>query len=238
MPSPRPRSSTGRPRRRRDSRADPVGADANRVGAVGHDSSTRPAPTHPKHVRAATGAKPDALPDLVSAVLTALETNERVNRLLIESLDDAAWRAEPPGGKGRTIAAIVAHIHNVRHMWLVVMAKGTEPPPKLNRATVTRSQAVGALARSHDALAALIGPTLRGEARLRGFGAGPVSFAAYVIAHDAHHRGQICAQARMVGHPLPQQVTFALWEWGRRAPEARPGRAAPAHKDRPRNPAG
>jgi hypothetical protein len=44
----------------------------------------------------------------------------------------AAWNAEPPGGKGRTIAAIAAHMHNVRHMWLVAAAKGihcrSKPP--------------------------------------------------------------------------------------------------------------
>ena len=49
-------------------------------------------------------------------------------------MDDRAWRAEPPGGKGRTIAEIFAHIHNVRHMWLVVAAKELPIPEKLNRA--------------------------------------------------------------------------------------------------------
>ena len=38
----------------------------------------------------------------------------------------------------------------------------------------------------------------------------------YLISHDAHHRGQISTLARQVGHPLPKQATFGMWEWGSR----------------------
>ena len=47
---------------------------------------------------------------LPEALLNALDTNSRINLYLIENLPAEAWKAEPPGGKGRTIAAIVAHI--------------------------------------------------------------------------------------------------------------------------------
>ena len=39
--------------------------------------------------------------------------NDRMNQVLIEHLDPAAWRAKPPGNV-RTIAAIFTHMHNVR----------------------------------------------------------------------------------------------------------------------------
>src|SRR5215211_5649945 len=55
---------------------------------------------------------------LPEALLRAFDTNDRINQYLLESLSDAAWTAHPPGGKGRTIAAIAAHMHNVRVMWL------------------------------------------------------------------------------------------------------------------------
>jgi uncharacterized damage-inducible protein DinB len=60
---------------------------------------------------------------LPEALLAAFDTNDRINQYLIENLPAEAWRAEPPEGKGRTIAAIVAHIHNVRVMWLKASAK-------------------------------------------------------------------------------------------------------------------
>jgi uncharacterized damage-inducible protein DinB len=42
------------------------------------------------------------------------------------------------------------------------------------------------------------------------------AFFGYLIAHDAHHRGQIAMLARQVGHPLPQKAMFGMWEWGSR----------------------
>ena len=50
--------------------------------------------------------------------------NERMNQLLIEHLDPAAWRAKPPG-KVRTIAAVFTHMHNVRSQ--VGQAYGSAP---------------------------------------------------------------------------------------------------------------
>src|ERR1039458_8644616 len=75
--------------------------------------------------------------DMKQALLQSYAVNERINHYLLENLDAAAWTADPPGGKGRTIAAIAMHMHNVRHMWLVAAAKGKPLPDKLDRATVT-----------------------------------------------------------------------------------------------------
>jgi len=46
------------------------------------------------------------------------------------------------------------------------------------------------------------------------------AFVAYLISHDAHHRGQICMLARQVGHRLPNAVIFGMWEWNKRRQEA------------------
>ncbi len=75
---------------------------------------------------------------LPGALLVAFDTNDRINHYLIENLPAEAWNAKPPDGKGRTIAAIVAHMHNVRVMWL----KAASLPGQLNRATVTAEQAL------------------------------------------------------------------------------------------------
>ena len=52
-------------------------------------------------------------PSLPTALLDAFNTNNRINHYLIDHLPAAAWKASPPEGKGRTIQAIVAHMHNV-----------------------------------------------------------------------------------------------------------------------------
>jgi uncharacterized damage-inducible protein DinB len=83
--------------------------------------------------------------------------NNRINEYLIRAVPDAAWRATPPGVKGRTIAAMAAHIHNVRVMWLKSVGKDASLP------------------------------------------AG--SFLAYLLAHDAHHRGQIARNPSVSPRP-------------------------------------
>jgi len=152
----------------------------------------------------------------VEALLTAFDTNDRINQYMIENLPAEAWRAEPPGGKGRTIAAIVAHIHNVRVMWLKASAKGSKIPEQLDRSSVTATQAAKALDQSRAAVRAVIESALKSDGRVKGFRPDVSGFFAYLIAHDAHHRGQICMLARQVGHPLPQKAMFGMWEWGTR----------------------
>jgi uncharacterized damage-inducible protein DinB len=156
---------------------------------------------------------------LDKALVEAFAVNERMNQFLLENLDEKAWRAEPPGGKGRTIAAIVAHIHNVRHMWLTVSAKGPEIPDKLDRSTVTLAQARRALARSGKAMRRLLESSLSAGGRVKDFPHGVVAFFAYAISHDAHHRGQICQLARQTGFPLANEVTYGMWDWPKRQKE-------------------
>jgi uncharacterized damage-inducible protein DinB len=154
----------------------------------------------------------DRLPE---ALLNAFQTNDRINHYLIENLPPAAWKEKPPDGKGRTVAAIVAHMHNVRVMWLKV-AKAEDIPAQLDRATVTPPQALRALEASRLALDAVMSRALETDGRVRGFRPDVAGFFGYLIAHDAHHRGQITMLARQVGHPLPQKAMFGMWEWGSR----------------------
>lgn len=149
---------------------------------------------------------------LADALLAAFDTNDRINLYLLENLPEAAWRAEPPNGKGREVAAIVAHMHNVRVMWLKAV-KG-KLPPQLDRHTVTSAQAGKALDQSRAALREVLQSSLSGDGRIKGFRPDVAGFFGYLIAHDAHHRGQIAMLARQVGHPLPQKATFGMWEWG------------------------
>ncbi|MGA8151793.1 MAG: DinB family protein [Terriglobales bacterium] len=153
---------------------------------------------------------------LSEALLFAFDTNDCINQYLIENLPAEAWRAEPPGGKGRTIAAIVAHIHNVRVMWLKASAKGSKIPEQLDRSSVTPAQAAKGLDQSRAALRAVLESAMKGDGRVKGFRPDVAGFFGYLIAHDAHHRGQICMLARQVGQPLPQKAMFGMWEWGSR----------------------
>ena len=153
---------------------------------------------------------------LSAALLNAFEINDRINHYMIDNLPAESWRAEPPDGKGREIAAIVAHMHNVRVMWLKAAAKGSKIPDQLDRHTVTPAQAKKGLDHSRDALLALMKAAIESDGRVKSFKPDVAAFFGYLIAHDAHHRGQIAMLARQVGHPLPQKAMFGMWEWGSR----------------------
>ncbi len=150
------------------------------------------------------------------ALLNAFNTNNRINQFLIDNVPAPAWKAVPPGGKGRTISAIVAHMHNVRVMWLKVAAKGSAIPNQLDRASVTPTQAMRSMEQSRQALSVVISRALETDGRVKGFRPDVAGFLGYLIAHDAHHRGQIAMLARQVGYPLPQKINFGMWEWGSR----------------------
>lgn len=168
----------------------------------------------PKTVHADVPAEPYAK-QLPVALLNAFNTNNRINHYLLDNLPPAAWKAKPLDGKGRTIGAIIAHMHNVRVMWLKA-AKAEEIPEQLDRATVTPTQALRGLENSRHALSIVISRALDGNGKIRNFRPDVAGFIGYLIAHDAHHRGQITMLARQLGHPLPQKAMFGMWEWGSR----------------------
>jgi len=159
--------------------------------------------------------------DLAEAAVHALATSNQVDVFLVEHLSDELWSSVPPGGR-KTIGAIVTHIHNVRCMWVTMLGRklGIEVPAHLGRAGVTREQALVALRESQAALSRLLEHGLASGGKVAGFPPDVMHFLAYFVAHDAHHRGQICMLARQLGHRLPPDVTAGLWQWSARAKEA------------------
>jgi uncharacterized damage-inducible protein DinB len=149
---------------------------------------------------------------LPEALLAAFDTNDRINHYLLENLPAQVWRAEPPEKKGRDIASIFAHMHNVRGMWL--KATGGKVPAQLDRHSVTIAQARKGLEESKAALRDVLEGALKADGRIKGFRPDVAGFFGYLIAHDAHHRGQITMLARQTGHPISQKTMFGMWEWG------------------------
>jgi uncharacterized damage-inducible protein DinB len=166
----------------------------------------------------------DAAVDLRQGMVESYAVNEQMNQIILEHLDPAAWRAQLPGSagrsKGRTIAAIFSHVHNTRRKWIRLSAPHLQLPAPLDRATCTQKQAATALqesaARCCDMLAdALSQPQDRifhrdGWAKPWPAGA---AMHAYMITHDAHHRGQVCMLAHQLGFPLPAKSTPDMWRW-------------------------
>ncbi len=49
--------------------------------------------------------------------------------------------------------------------------------------------------------------------KVKGFKPNPAGFFAYIIAHEAHHRGQILLTLKLAGAKIEQSVQFGLWDW-------------------------
>ena len=163
---------------------------------------------------AAPDAKSISL-DFRKSLLETFAINERANQLLLSHIADAAWNAAPPAGKGRSIGAIAAHIHHVRLMWLSAADKTGKHPAKLDPDKATRAEVQKSLKSSAEAIRTLLEKALNDPAgKVSHFKPDVVAFVGYLIAHDSHHRGQIAMLARQVGHPVPTQTGFGLWEWG------------------------
>ena len=146
--------------------------------------------------------------------------NERMNQMILEELDPAAWNAKPPG-KARSIAAIFTHVHNVRTKWVRLTAPHLKVPRQLQRAHCTPKQARAGLAESaarcEEMLAEALGGGGRVEKFVRDGWARPWPVGAemlcYMISHEAHHRGQVLMLAHQMGFPLPKEVMYGIWNW-------------------------
>lgn len=158
--------------------------------------------------------------DLRQALLESYAVNDRMNQLILERLDPRAWRAKPPGHTARTIAAIFAHMHNVRRKWLRLSAPHLKLPAQLDRTHCTQHQARAALAQSALRCSEMLAEALAcADGRVKQFlrdgwarpwPAGAAMFA-YMVSHDAHHRGQVCMLAHQLGFPI--KAAYKIWIW-------------------------
>jgi uncharacterized damage-inducible protein DinB len=154
------------------------------------------------------------------AAVRIFAANERMNQILIEHLAPAAWRATP-AGKVRTIQAIFTHMHNVRCKWVRLTAPHMKVPRLLNRAHCTPKQARAGLSESGARCGEMLAEALGGGGRIEKFRrdgwAAPwpvgVEMLCYMIAHEAHHRGQVCMLAHQLGFRLPNKVMSGIWNW-------------------------
>jgi uncharacterized damage-inducible protein DinB len=161
-----------------------------------------------------------------SDLIAAWRTNNRVTCYLIENLPTDLWSQPLPGAPRRTVRSIAAHIHNGRRAWIKALGArhGITVPPAVDARTVRPAELICALGRSSEGIIALIkfglarGGTIP-RATWQNFPPDVVHFLSYFVAHEGHHRGQLCMLARQLGHRLPAEVSAGLWQWKKRSRE-------------------
>jgi uncharacterized damage-inducible protein DinB len=155
-------------------------------------------------------------------LIAAWRTNNRVTMYLVERLPVELWSKQVPGSPRRTFRTVVAHLHNSRCSW--VRALGGTAPPRVDPRRVGPRELLRALSRSSESIVDLMehGAARGGavpRATWQNFPTDLEHFLCYFVAHEAHHRGQLCLVARALGHRLPADVTNGLWQWNTRVRE-------------------
>ena len=158
-----------------------------------------------------------------SDLLRTYAINDAMNQLVLSRLDPRAWREQLPNSKrgGRTIAAIFAHLHNSRLVWLKHSAPHLKCPAPLHPDRCTIKQAAAAHKKSGAQCLVMLKDALSSneERRVTTFSRGswvPVwpagaTMFAYMFSHEAHHRGQILMLAHQLGYRVPEYP--GVWHW-------------------------
>jgi uncharacterized damage-inducible protein DinB len=145
------------------------------------------------------------------------QINARINLYLLEALPAAGLAAKAASG-GRTVAEALAHVHNVRLMWLKAAAPALlDGLSKLEKDEgLTAAALKSALAQSAKAVQQLIEASLAAGGKIKGFKPHVHAFVGYLISHESHHRGQVALALKESGMPLDKKTAYGLWEWGSR----------------------
>jgi uncharacterized damage-inducible protein DinB len=140
--------------------------------------------------------------------------SSQMNELLLYGIKEESF-TDRSLNKGRSVGEQFAHIQNVRLMWLKVAT------PEIYDATqkiekdliITKQLLLQRLDESNKAIVKLLEIGFA-AGRIKGFKPHPEAFVGYLIAHEAHHRGQIILNLKENGHIPDKKILYGLWEWG------------------------
>ena len=150
----------------------------------------------------------------MNPLLETWQISHRMNEYILTGIKEE-YLKDAGISKGRTVGEQFAHLHNVRLMWTKVAAPDLHKTlNKIDTAsTITKKVLLDAFEKSTEAIAELLKRGIE-TGRIKGFKPHPEAFLGYMIAHEAHHRGQIIIALKENKHLPDRKILYGLWEWG------------------------
>jgi uncharacterized damage-inducible protein DinB len=159
--------------------------------------------------------------DLVEQILETWRKNNEILLYLLDEIPKKGFSVKPSGSRGRDVAAQFHHLNRVRLGWLHYHAKGGKPP--LDRydknKPPTKAQLKKALKASGLGVEKFVQKSLQSDTPPRLFHKNAVRWMGYLLAHDAHHRGQVLLALKQAGMRIPDRVAvqgvWGKWLYGK-----------------------